>query len=101
MPGLPYIILACVAISIFFHANLNQYPFFDTIWACACYLETAAMLPQLWMFSHVGVDTEAMTSHFVALTALARACSLFFWFLAFEPRIMPPSFAHSSEMVII
>merc|ERR1719198_356145 len=99
MPGLLLIGLACLALAMFFHADLNHDVIFDRIWACACYLETAAMLPQLWMMSQAGGEVEALTSHFIALTTIARFFSLYFWFLAFEDGI--GFFGNYSEMAII
>lgn len=85
MPGLPCVVLACSTLAVFLHADLNQNPVFDVIWTTACYIETAAMLPQLWMMSKAKGEVEALTGHFVALTALARLCSLTFWYLAMDP----------------
>lgn len=99
MPGLLYVALACGCLAVFFHANLNHHKTFDQIWAWACYLETAAMLPQLWMMSKAGGEVEALTSHFIALTTLARIFSLWFWYLAFEDGI--GLFGNYSEMVVI
>jgi len=99
MPGMPAITLGCVALSLVFYANLNHDKLFDQLWACACYLETAAMLPQLWMMSKAGGEVEALTSHFIALTALARIFSVWFWFLAFEDGI--GLYGNYGEMAII
>jgi len=84
MPGLVYICSGCVVLAWCFHTNLNDEKVFDAIWACACYMETAAMLPQLWMMSKAGGELEALTSHFIALTTLARFFSFIFWYWAFE-----------------
>merc|ERR1719465_363017 len=99
MPALPGIMLLCVIAALFFHADLNKFTLFDQVWACACYLETAAMLPQLWMMSKAGGEVEALTSHFIALTTLARIFSLWFWYLAFEDGI--GLYGNYSEMAII
>jgi len=99
MPGLVWIALGCGCIALKFHADLNHNVFFDQIWACACYLETAAMLPQLWMMTKAGGEVEALTSHFIALMTLARIFSLWFWYLAFEDGIGWQG--NYSEMLII
>jgi len=99
MPGLPWIVLGCVLFALFFHADLNHNFTFDFIWACGCYLETVSMLPQLWMMARAGSEVEALTSHFIALTALARFFSLYFWYLAFEDGI--GLYGNYSEMMII
>merc|ERR1719359_402155 len=99
MPCLTGLTLMCGLLSLIFHANLNHNQLFDQIWACACYIETAAMLPQLWMMSKAGGEVEALTSHFIALTTLARVFSLWFWYLAFEDGI--GLYGNYSEMAII
>lgn len=99
MPGLPLICVFCIALASVFHGDLNHDKLFDGIWACACYMETAAMLPQLWMMSNAGGEVEALTSHFIALTTLSRFFSLSFWYLAFADGI---GFnGNVSEMAII
>jgi len=99
MPGLLFIVAACACLALKFHADLNHHRFFDQIWAFACYLETAAMLPQLWMMTKAGGEVEALTSHFIALTTLSRIFSLWFWYLAFEDGIAWDG--NYSEMLII
>jgi len=101
MPGLPFIVVACVCCALFYHADLNRNVIYDRIWASACYIETAAMLPQLWMMAKAGGEVEALTSHFIALTTAARFCSLSFWYLAFESGISFDEAGNHSEMVII
>jgi hypothetical protein len=63
-----------------FHGNLNKSTFFDTTWTVGMYLDTVAMLPQYWMLVKKGGEVEALTSHFVALVVLSRACSFAFWY---------------------
>jgi len=99
MPGLRWIVLGCVLFAFFFHADLNHNPTFDFIWALGCYLETVCMLPQLWMMARAGGEVEALTSHFIALTTVARFFSLCFWYLAFEDGI--GLYGNYSEMMII
>lgn len=99
MPGVPAVLLGCAILAVLFHADLNHNTMFDIIWAFACYLETAAMLPQLWMMAQAGGEVEALTSHFIALVTAARFFSLYFWFLAFEDGI--GFFGNYSEMMII
>jgi len=99
MPWVQGIALVCGVLALVFHANLNHNQLFDQIWAWACYVETAAMLPQLWMMSKAGGEVEALTSHFIALTTLARFFSLYFWYLAFGDGI--GLHGNYSEMAII
>jgi len=52
------------------HGDMNGRPVFDILWTASCYIESAAMLPQLWMMCKARGEVEALTGHFVALTAL-------------------------------
>jgi len=75
-------IMGCFICAVMVHPNLDRWPFFDIMWTTGCYLETLSMLPQLWMLSKIG-EVEALASHFVVLSCLARVCSLVFWYRGF------------------
>ena len=74
----------CVAIAVMFHGNLNHSPFFDCCWFISMNVDTIAMLPQLWMMVAMGGEVEALTSHYVASIAIARALALSFWWHGFQ-----------------
>merc|ERR1719421_1508345 len=76
------IIMGCFVLAVVIHPNLDRKTLFDVLWTTGCYLETVAMLPQLWMLSKIG-EVEALTSHFVVLSVLSRVCSLIFWYRGF------------------
>jgi len=67
-------------LAVCLHGNLNKSAFFDTTWTLGMYLDTIAMLPQYFMLVKNGGEVEALTSHFVALVVLSRACSFAFWY---------------------
>jgi len=69
-----------VILAVCLHGNLNKSAFFDTTWTLGMYLDTIAMLPQYFMLVKNGGEVEALTSHFVALVVLSRACSFAFWY---------------------
>lgn len=75
-------VMGCFILAVVVHPNLDRWPLFDILWTTGCYLETLAMLPQLWMLSKIG-EVEALTSHFVVLSTLARVCTLIFWYRGF------------------
>merc|ERR1719473_2320528 len=75
---------ACVVLAIFVHGDLNDSPFFDIMWTISMYLDTIAMLPQLWMLTKIGGEVEALTSHFVACMVISRLCAFSFWFYGYE-----------------
>merc|ERR1719426_569978 len=49
----------------------------------ALYIDVVAMAPQLVLISKIRGEVEALTSHFVAATALSRLTSLIFWYHGF------------------
>lgn len=54
------------------------------MWTACLFLETSALLPQVWMIAKMGVRVEALTSHFVAATALSRMLDVGFWYYAWS-----------------
>merc|ERR1719230_2367946 len=75
-------VMGCFILAVIIHPNLDRWTFFDIMWTTGCYLETLSMLPQLWMLSKIG-EVDALASHFVVLSVLARVCSLIFWYRGF------------------
>jgi len=80
--GIQHVVMGCFILAVVIHPNLDRWTFFDIMWTTGCYLETLSMLPQLWMLSKIG-EVEALASHFVVLSVLARVCSLIFWYRGF------------------
>merc|ERR1719408_830830 len=84
------VVMGCFILAVVVHPNLDRRPLFDILWTTGCYLETLSMLPQLWMLSKIGGEVEALTSHFVVLSALSRVFSLIFWYRGFA-ELRPPN----------
>jgi len=76
---LPLLLLASVL-----HGNLNHSWYFDTVWTFSMYLDTVAMMPQLWMLVVKGGQVEALTSHYVAAIFFSRFLTFSFWFTGFS-----------------
>jgi len=83
------LVIGCFILAVVVHPHLDRRELFDTLWTTGCYLETLAMLPQLWMLTKIG-QVEALTSHFVVLSFLSRCCSLLFWGTGFK-EMAPPN----------
>jgi len=85
-------VLPAVAVSvimaILIHGDLNNSPFFDTVWMTSLNLDTVAMVPQLWMLSKVGGKVPPQMGHFIACMVASRMSSLLFWGLAY-PELAP------------
>jgi len=75
---------ACILLAVFVHGDLNNSPFFDTLWTVSLWLDTITMLPQLWMLTKLGGQVEALTSHFVAAMVISRCFSFAFWLYGFK-----------------
>lgn len=70
--------ISCLLLAILFHPSLNAFFPADVAWTFALYLESVAVLPQLFMFQKQG-KVEPFTSHFLAGQALSQAISFIFW----------------------
>jgi len=75
---------ACILLAFFAHGDLNNSPFFDTVWTVSLFLDTISMLPQLWMLTKLGGQVESLTSHFVAALVVSRILSFAFWLYGFK-----------------
>eukprot|EP00929_Paragymnodinium_shiwhaense_P028748 TRINITY_DN165_c0_g1_i1.p1 TRINITY_DN165_c0_g1~~TRINITY_DN165_c0_g1_i1.p1 ORF type:complete len:338 (+),score=73.41 TRINITY_DN165_c0_g1_i1:22-1035(+) len=78
------LLLGAFVTAALFHADMNQRPIFDTLWMSGLFLSTVAVLPQLWLINHTGGRVEALTSHHIAIMALATMLSGLFMFYARE-----------------
>merc|ERR1719159_2362286 len=78
-----WLMLPALAVSLIFHPNLNNFLPSDIAWAFALYLESVAVLPQLFMFMKEG-KAQPHTSHFLAAQVVARLMSFIFWASSFS-----------------
>lgn len=85
--GTAYLIVPCVVLALFMHPSLNDDFFSDTMWTLSMYLETCAIIPQLFMFhrspSNKGV-VEVLVSHSVFALGFARVLDMVFWLYSFH-----------------
>jgi uncharacterized protein with PQ loop repeat len=66
-----YLAGGCLLLALIFHPNLNSFMPADICWTFALYLESVAVLPQLFMF-HREKRVEPFTTHFLAGQAASR-----------------------------
>merc|ERR1719359_1057509 len=76
-------VIGCVGLAVICHPDLNDWAAFDIAWTVSLYLDTVAMLPQLFMSAKVG-KVPAYTSHYIAATLVSRAFSAWFWYYGAE-----------------
>lgn len=77
-------VLPLMLLSSVLHGDLNHNWYFDTVWTFSMYLDTVAMLPQLWLLVRKGGGVEALTSHYVALIFFSRFLTFAFWYTGFH-----------------
>ncbi|CAE7848150.1 kdelr1 [Symbiodinium necroappetens] len=88
-PATP-VVLACLALAVAFHADMNSRPIFDTLWMAGLFISAVAVLPQLWLISKTGGKVEPLTSHYIAAMAISRALSgVFMWHARFDITCAP------------
>jgi hypothetical protein len=79
-PYLLTVVFICVLLSALFHGDMNDYPLFDALYMCGLLLGVVAVLPQLWFITRAGGKVDVLTSHYIAMAAVARVCSgMFMW----------------------
>lgn len=78
--GGPIFLIACLI-----HPSLNSDWFSDVAWTYSMYLESAALIPQLYMFQKQknGV-VDLLTAHFVAALGLGRVLEFSFWAYSYQ-----------------
>lgn len=83
--GNVYLVVPILLLAVIIHPNLNSDWLSDVSWVFAAYLETVALIPQLYLFQKMqnGV-VELLTAHFVAALGFGRLIELFFWLYSYK-----------------
>ena len=83
--GAVYLAVPTALVALFIHPNLNADFLSDVAWTYAMYLESSALIPQLYMFQkqQSGV-VELLTAHFVAALGFGRLMEFFFWIYSYH-----------------
>lgn len=89
-----YLMLPALGVALIFHPNLNNFLPSDIAWAFALYLESVAVLCQLFMFMKEG-QAQPHTSHFLAAQALGKLMSFIFWASSFSELSNPNHYIKS------
>lgn len=83
--GAVYLVAPTLVMALILHPNLNNSFLADTAWTFACYLESVAILPQLFMFQKKGGgEVQQFISHFVFGLGFARFLHLWFWLSSYH-----------------
>lgn len=71
------------------HPGLNNRPIPDFMWTAALYIESVAMVPQLFMISKAkGGEVESLASHYIACVFVSRLLMMSFWMHSY-PELAP------------
>lgn len=83
--GAIYLVVPVMILAMLVHPNLNSDFLSDVAWTYAMYLESVALIPQLFMFQRQqsGV-VELLTAHFVAALGFGRVMEFMFWVYSYH-----------------
>lgn len=83
--GAVYLAVPILILAIFIHPNLNSDFLSDMAWTYAMYLESLALIPQLYMFQkQTSGVVELLTAHFVAALGFGRVMEFCFWVYSYH-----------------
>ena len=83
--GAIYLAVPIMILAICFHPNLNSDFLSDFAWTYAMYLESVAVIPQLYMFQkQANGVVEFLTAHFVAALGFGRVMEFVFWIYSYH-----------------
>jgi len=83
--GAIYLAVPVLILAILIHPSLNSDFFSDVAWTYSMYLETVALIPQLYMFQKQASGVvELLTAHFVAALGFGRLLEFCFWIYSYH-----------------
>jgi len=88
--GIVFLVGPAMLLAVLVHPNLNAVWWSDVSWTFALYLESVAVLPQLYMFqkgdgSAGGAKrVESFVSHYVFSLGFSRLLNLWFWISSYH-----------------
>lgn len=72
------LIVPCAIFAIFFASRSTQFYLFEIIWTFSIFLESVAIIPQLFMLTNKG-SAETLTAHYMFALGSYRALYLINW----------------------
>jgi ER lumen protein retaining receptor len=83
--GAVYLAGPALIVAIFIHPSLNSDFLSDVAWTYSMYLESLALIPQLYMFQKQASGVvELLTAHFVAALGFGRMMEFCFWMYSYH-----------------
>lgn len=83
-----WFLIVALALAYLIHPSLNNRRTPDMAWTAALYLESVAMVPQLFMMTKKGGEVESLASHYIACVFVSRVLMMCFWFRSY-PELKP------------
>lgn len=83
--GAVYLAVPIFIVAMIIHPSLNSDFLSDVAWTYAMYLESVALIPQLYMFQKQASGVvELLTAHFVAALGFGRVLEFAFWVYSYH-----------------
>jgi ER lumen protein retaining receptor len=77
-------VITCLVLAAVFHADMDEFPLFDTLWMTGLFCGVVSVLPQFWLIVAEG-RTPSMMGHYIAALAVSRVMSgCFMWMARFD-----------------
>merc|ERR1719446_1451759 len=83
-----WLVVFGLVLAVLIHPSLNNRRLPDMAWTAALYLESVAMVPQLYMMSKKGGEVESLASHYIACVFVSRLLMMSFWINSY-PELKP------------
>lgn len=83
-----WLVAFAIVLAVLIHPSLNNRRLPDMAWTAALYLESVAMVPQLYLMSKKGGVVESFAGHFVACCFFSRLLMIAFWIHSY-PELRP------------
>ncbi|CAN0370254.1 unnamed protein product [Pylaiella littoralis] len=99
--GTLYIFVPCLLLAVLVHPTLNKDFVSDTAWTFSMYLESMAIVPQLFMFQKQAKGiVEVLVTHSTFALGLARILDMVFWVYSYQ-ELTSHAGSHSVGMFVL
>lgn len=83
-----FALLVVAVFAAFTHPRLNSRFTPDWTWTTALYIETIAMVPQLYIMQKRGGEVDSRVAHYIVIVFWARLLMIMFWYTCY-PELAP------------
>lgn len=77
-------LVGCLVLALTVHPHLNNFVVPDVLWTMALYVETVAMVPQLFLLTKLGGEVDSLLGHYIACIFASRLLIMRFWVTCYE-----------------